>query len=139
MCSILFTNKEVSSPEKHKLLQLRGPDATNKIKLAGYTFIHNLWSLTGEFTIQPVRKNNTILLFNGEIYNYKDIDSLSPSDSYSILTAYENYGIDFVKHLKGEFALLLVDVNSVPKPQLWLDIKDVSVTSGTPGSDVHTL
>ena len=111
MCSILFTNKEVPAPDKHRLLQLRGPDATNKITLAGYTFVHNLLSLTGEFTTQPIRKNNTLLLFNGEIYNYKDIDSSSPSDSYSILTAYEHYGIDFVKHLKGEFALLLVDID----------------------------
>ena len=50
MCSILFTNKEVPAPDKHRLLQLRGPDATNKITLAGYTFVHNLLSLTGEFT-----------------------------------------------------------------------------------------
>lgn len=110
MCSILFTNKSASASE-YKLLQLRGPDATTQVSISGYTFIHNLLSLTGNFTTQPIQKNNIILLFNGEIYNYKDLDINAESDSYSVISAYQKYGIDFVKYLDGEYAFVLVDIN----------------------------
>jgi len=108
MCSILFTNKETDAA-KYKLLQLRGPDATNETSIAGYNFVHNLLSLTGDYTEQPVMKDNISVLFNGEIYNYKDLDPNATSDCHSIITAYKKYGPKFVQYLDGEYAIVLID------------------------------
>ncbi len=108
MCSILFTNKETDAA-KYKLLQLRGPDATNETSIAGYNFVHNLLSLTGDYTEQPIIKDNISVLFNGEIYNYKDLDPNATSDCHSIITAYKKYGPKFVQHLDGEYAIVLID------------------------------
>ena len=110
MCSILFTNKSTNASD-YNLLKLRGPDATTEICLAGYNFIHNLLSLTGDYTEQPIRKNGIVVLFNGEIYNYKELDPSAASDSFSIISAYEKFGPKFVKKLDGEYAIILIDTN----------------------------
>ena len=123
MCSILFSNKPVSA-DKYNLLKLRGPDATTSRSIAGYNFVHNLLSLTGEYTEQPICKDDIVLLFNGEIYNYKDLDISAKSDSYSIISAYKKYGPEFVKQLDGEYAFVLVDI----KQQLILFSTDVFKT-----------
>lgn len=112
MCSILFTNKPVELDNIDKLLLLRGPDGTSSKQYGEYTFVHTLLSLTGDFTHQPVSKDGIIVLFNGEIYNYLDLDPDATSDSYSIITAYQKYGTEFIKHLDGEFAIVLVDTNT---------------------------
>ena len=108
MCSILFTNKDTDAT-KYKLLQLRGPDATTETSIGDYNFVHNLLSLTGEYTEQPVVENDISVLFNGEIYNYKDLDPNAVSDSHSIITAYKKYGPKFVQYLDGEYAIVLID------------------------------
>ena len=110
MCSILFTNKETEA-SKYKLLKLRGPDGTTEKNISGYNFVHNLLSLTGEYTEQPVVENKIAVLFNGEIYNYKELDPKAQSDSYSIITAYKKYGPKFVQYLDGEYAIVLIDYN----------------------------
>ena len=110
MCSILFTNKKPNVND-YNLLKSRGPDATTQESIAGYYFVHNLLSLTGDFTKQPVQQDGIVLLFNGEIYNYKDLDPTAESDSYSIISTYKKYGTKFVKHLDGEYAIVLVDIN----------------------------
>ncbi len=60
---------------------------------------------------------NITVVFNGEIYNYVELKS-SLSDEYSfkthsdtevILAAYLKYGLDFVQHLNGMFAIALWD------------------------------
>ena len=112
MCSILFTNKNIDNPKVNELLKKRGPDDTTLKSVGDYNIIHNLLSLTGKITNQPVERDGIFVLFNGEIYNYLDIDSKSESDSYSIITAYQKYGNDFVKYLDGEFAIILLDTNN---------------------------
>ena len=92
MCSILFTNKEIDTHDFNYLLQKRGPDKTTSKSVAGYNIVHNLLSLTGEMTEQPVEQDGIMVLFNGEIYNYLDVDAEAKSDSYSIITAYKKYG-----------------------------------------------
>jgi asparagine synthase (glutamine-hydrolysing) len=68
---------------------------------------------------QPmVGLNQEVIVFNGEIYNYKDLKKSeshkgrifnSQSDTECILALYERYGIDFVTHLRGMFALAIWD------------------------------
>ena len=71
---------------------------------------------------QPmVAADGTVIVFNGEIYNYRELrrEALargrrfrSQSDTETILAAYEQYGLDFVHHLRGMFALAIWDSRS---------------------------
>lgn len=72
---------------------------------------------------QPMISENghVVLVYNGEVYNFKDLRChleakgygfRSHCDTEVILKAYEAYGIDFVKHLNGMFALALYDRKS---------------------------
>lgn len=75
MCSIIFTNKNITDLDYVNHYQkFRGPDATSVIEDTenGFTFVHNLLSITGELREQPFVKDNVVCIFNGEIYNYKD-------------------------------------------------------------------
>lgn len=112
MCSFYFSNQYLGNLEElNKFLKPRGPDYTNVVKVENYTLIHNLLSLTGQFTTQPLVKNNIHLLFNGEIYNFKDFDSNAKCDSDVIIDLYQRYGSEFTSKLDGEFAILILDLN----------------------------
>ena len=114
MCSFLiyflkhFSNIDVN--KVNKPLQLRGPDGTNSIDLNGYKFIHNILHLCGNKTLQPIIKDNICLLFNGEIYNYKEFGNYA-SDTLCLLDLYNKHGIEFVQKLDGEFAIIIFDFN----------------------------
>ena len=113
MCSFYFSNQYLGNLEEiNKYLKPRGPDATNLVEVDGYTLVHNLLSLTGNFTIQPLNKNGIYSLFNGEIYNFKDFDTNAKCDSEVIINLYEKYGPEFTSKLDGEFAILILDLNN---------------------------
>ena len=71
-------------------------------------YIHNLLSITGTFTPQPLIDGNICILFNGEIYNFKDLGDFD-NDTKCIIPLYKKYGPSFTQHLDGEFAITLVD------------------------------
>jgi asparagine synthase (glutamine-hydrolysing) len=59
-----------------------------------------------------------ILVFNGEIYNYRELRATlqnhghvfrTDSDTEVIIEAYIQYGLDFCKHLRGMFAFVVFD------------------------------
>ena len=62
-------------------------------------------------------KGNIWLTFNGEIYNYKELKNKlknnysfkTKTDTEVILAAYEKWGTSFVQHLKGMFAIGILD------------------------------
>ena len=109
MCGILFSSKPIKNVETIKHLQRRGPDHTEYMVINNYHFVHVLLSMTGKnFKIQPLVYENIVIMFNGEIYNFKDFGDFD-SDGECIIESYKKYGDDFVKHLDGEFALLLID------------------------------
>jgi asparagine synthetase B (glutamine-hydrolysing) len=110
MCGILFSSKKINDLEKTlQFLKKRGPDHTEYTLINNFHFIHVLLSMTGEnYTIQPFVYDDIVVMFNGEIYNFKDFGDFN-SDGECIIESYKKYGGDFVRHLDGEFALLLVD------------------------------
>lgn len=104
------------------LIAHRGPDGSGH------------WIATGEKTglthrrlsiidlsaaaAQPMgAPNHTVLTYNGEIYNYRELrQTLSnqwqfrtQSDTECILASYAAYGDDFLDHLRGMFAFALWD------------------------------
>lgn len=111
MCGILLTNRAiVNLGDALMYLEPRGPDHTSLVRRGDYTFIHTLLSITGEVTPQPFVNDSgdVMAIYNGEIYNYHEFGEV-PSDGLCLISAYEKYGDDFVCHLDGEFALVLID------------------------------
>lgn len=106
MCSILITNKKiVNLDEVNFYLKFRGPDHTSIYEKNGITFVHNLLSISGEFTPQPFVENNIVAMHNGEIYNY----GYHPSDGYSIIPTYKLFDSKFPQKFEGEFAVVVAD------------------------------
>lgn len=105
-----------------QLIAHRGPDGSGtwlrSNHAAGLT--HRRLSIIdlSDSAAQPMRaRNETVITFNGEIYNYKELRShlasswvfRSQSDTECILAAYDRYGDDCVSHLRGMFAFALWD------------------------------
>tara|TARA_R110000782_G_scaffold101678_1_gene188459 strand:- start:3058 stop:4431 length:1374 start_codon:yes stop_codon:yes gene_type:complete len=112
MCSFIFTNFKIENIERVNWFnQKRGPDITTNYKVERNYFIHNLLSITGEVGPQPLynQKEDIFCIYNGEIYNYKKLDSTAETDGQSIITQYEECGEEVFKKLDGEFAIVLVD------------------------------
>ena len=76
-CSFVVANFNCTTttawPRANYFNRWRGPDATNIAGAHGWTFVHNLLSMTGAFTLQPFLSADGMVacLFNGEIYNYR--------------------------------------------------------------------
>lgn len=111
MCSIFFSTKKQGDLETiNKFLKPRGPDSTNYDFRNGTFFIHNLLSITGAITTQPLfNEDDSIgMVFNGEIYNYKRFGDYD-NDSKCIIPLYKKHGVNFLTGLDGEFAIIIVD------------------------------
>ena len=107
MCGIYFTNENKKIDFDHKFLE-RGPNHFNKESYETFSMGHSLLSLTGDFTPQPIEKNKTKLIFNGQIYNYDR--NRFKSDSFFILDEYLKDNKEFWKRLDGEYAILIHDI-----------------------------
>jgi len=114
MCSFIVSNIALTKENKNLdyvnfYTSFRGPDLTTVRLFENFYFLHNLLSITGEFTEQPfIDYNNKIVcLYNGEIYNY-DKEKYN-SDGECLIDLYLENGISFVKDLDGEFAIVLFD------------------------------
>ncbi len=111
MCSFLFTDKEVLDLHNvNYFMRFRGPDATNLVDVNGYTFVHNILSITGEFRQQPFidYDEQIVCIYNGEIYNYEEFGTYT-SDGECLIPLYKQFGENFIRKLDGEFAIVLVD------------------------------
>lgn len=152
MCSFLITTKKYD--EKlfrfaNEKQQRRGPDATSIIEFDNFVFIHNLLSITGEYTEQPFfnRDKTKIAIFNGEIYNAKEFTD-QPSDGYSIIPAYETFGEKFASKLDGEFAICVIDkiknvmiitTDTFGTKPLWLSIENGEIAISSYKSAINNL
>ena len=111
MCSFLFTDKKVEDIEyTNYFMKFRGPDSTTSIDVNGYTFIHNILSITGDYIEQPFVdfEDQIVCVYNGEIYNYDSFGNYQ-SDGECLIPLYKKYGEKFITELDGEFAIVLVD------------------------------
>lgn len=99
--------------------QHRGPDSLGFEVRSPLILGHNRLSILdlSDLAAQPMTKENITLLFNGEIYNYKELkneqhfDCESSGDTEVIIHLYQRYGKKAFKMLSGEFAIALVDWN----------------------------
>jgi asparagine synthase (glutamine-hydrolysing) len=65
---------------------------------------------------QPIERDNCVLVCNGEIYNYRELnqkhgfENVTKSDCEVIIPLYKKFGLDhFTRELDGEFAFILYD------------------------------
>jgi asparagine synthetase B (glutamine-hydrolysing) len=101
-----------SLPIANIAAQVRGPDETNVIHTHGAHFVHHLLHLTGQYTAQPFIQGDCVCVFNGEIYNYQEFGSYL-TDGACLIDLYQQYGLDFVSHLDGEFAIVILTPDSL--------------------------
>ncbi len=120
MCAVFGIIGEFNASLARKALSLlehRGPDYCGVIEENGLFFAHNRLSIIdlNSKSHQPMRHNKILLSFNGEVYNYKALKKelifpfQSDSDSEVLIAAYLKWGVDFVNHLVGMFAIALLD------------------------------
>lgn len=130
MCGIYGTtfsyNREVIE-RKLELMKFRGPNYTGIKEFDVYpdiklTFGHVRLSILDldARSNQPFVYNNSIsIVFNGEVYNYKelteqylsDVTLRTTSDTEVICAMYEKFGKDCVNYLNGMFAYVIYDKN----------------------------
>ena len=126
ICGIAFNDHGIEADENRiqtmmGMLAHRGPDEEGLIIKPGAALgFRRLSIIDLETGNQPFSNEDGIIftVCNGEIYNYKELRSRlagmghrfrSRSDSEVIVHLYEEYGLDFVKHLQGMFAIALWD------------------------------
>jgi len=124
MCGICgFNWTDSALVERMKaLLVHRGPDDHGSYVADGISLGHRRLSIVdlSDSGRQPLSNEDgsVWITFNGEIYNHAQLRAVlegkghvfrSRSDTEAIVHAYEEYGLDFVKHLTGMFALGIWD------------------------------
>ena len=119
MCGILGTNfLSDNFSNSLDLLNNRGPDYKNFIKIDNNEFGHTRLAIIdlNEEANQPMIFDDIVLVFNGEIYNYKELfhveqlNCKTSSDSEVIIRLYQKYGFDFLNKLNGMFAFCIYDI-----------------------------
>ncbi len=125
MCGIcgFYSHSQFSSQDELKnmanSLNHRGPDADGFLCNQTVGLAHKRLSILdlSEHANQPMESHSKryTIVFNGEIYNYKDIAKKlntsfkTNSDTEVILEAFEAWGTDFVTKLNGMFSIAIYD------------------------------
>ncbi len=119
MCGILGTNfisTDFNSALEH--LNNRGPDYSSFTKIENKMFGHTrlaIIDLDNEAN-QPMVYDEILIVFNGEIYNYKELikeENLlckTASDTEVIIRLYQKYEESFLNKLNGMFSFCLYDI-----------------------------
>lgn len=110
----------------------RGPDGSKEMNFGKVYLGHNRLSIIDLSTDadQPLKSINSdaYLIFNGEIYNYKElrkelsgINFKTNSDTEVLLEGYLKFGIDFFRKLRGIYSFSIFDNRSEPKLVMYRD------------------
>lgn len=120
MCGILavFNSKRNLNELKQAQYEMihRGPDYQSSKNFNSKIFLgHNRLSILdlNPRSNQPFTKNELTIVFNGEIYNYKELivehnlDVFTSSDTEVILMMFKKYGSEMLKFFNGMFAFII--------------------------------
>ena len=119
MCGIIGTNFLSNKFDKSlELLNHRGPDFQKSVKIENKQFGHTRLAIIDldEEANQPMIFDDILLVFNGEIYNYKELihvehlEYKTKSDSEVLIRLYQKYGFDFLNKLNGMFSFCIYDM-----------------------------
>lgn len=127
MCGIsglIYINNTYYNKEEIKqindLIKHRGPDAEGFYYGNNFAFGHRRLSIIdlSNESNQPMVKNNLVVTYNGEIYNYIEIKEElqkkgyafnTKSDTEVILAAYKHWGKNCVEHFNGMWSFAIYD------------------------------
>lgn len=113
-------DEEIIKKMNSKLVH-RGPDAQDSLVFDNVAFGFSRLSIIGlENGMQPITNEdgNLVLVCNGEIFNYIEIREelrqkghlfKTESDVEVIIHLYEEFGLDFIDKMNGQFAFALYD------------------------------
>lgn len=124
MCGLFFSCNlsEVNKNWIRESLIHRGPDFYNQLEIINKNY--NIFMSHSRLKIidlsdqanQPMFDDSVYLIFNGEIFNYKELtkehslNCKTKSDTEVIFLMYRKYGEDFFKYLDGMFAIVILDL-----------------------------
>lgn len=123
ICGFNWSEKKLIE-EMAAIISHRGPDQSGSFVDNGVSLGHRRLSIIdlSDKGIQPMHNEDEsiFIVYNGEIYNFKDLKGTleknghsfqSDTDTEVIIHAYEEWGIDCVKRLRGMFAFAIWDSN----------------------------
>jgi asparagine synthase (glutamine-hydrolysing) len=111
-----FNNNVALAENANKIQQHRGPDNQAVWSDDYIALAHQRLSIIdlSDAGNQPLHKHNLAIIFNGEIYNYKELQQkletekqvkfISASDTEVVLEMYRNYGVECLNYFIGMFA-----------------------------------
>ena len=121
IAGILGAEDGTRVPEMTAALRHRGPDHQSTVARphahVGAARLRIVDLTAGDQPLVSAR-TGAVLVFNGEIYNYRELRSVlsarghrfdTATDSEVVLRAYEEYGWRCVEHLRGMYAFAIVD------------------------------
>jgi asparagine synthase (glutamine-hydrolysing) len=96
------------------LIKHRGEDYQNILEFNKGVFGFNRLAIENiNKNLQPLKVENKVFVFNGEIYNYKELIkkyNLNANTEIEVIAKlWDRFGIDFVKLLDGMFAIAIFD------------------------------
>ncbi len=116
MCAIFGILGDNEKRVKSALEQMihRGREFSDVKKVKGAVFGFNRLAIENiEINNQPLKKGNKLFVFNGEIYNYKELirkfNLPAKTEIEVIAHLWDKMGVDFVKCLDGMFAIAIFD------------------------------
>ncbi|RYC51420.1 asparagine synthase (glutamine-hydrolyzing) [Flagellimonas olearia] len=123
MCGIYLTNiqyDDTTVKQKLNSISFRGPDHTGIKKVNQVTLGHLRLSILDldPRSNQPMAEDHLEIVFNGEIYNYKDLKAdlakigynfNTESDTEVLLLGYKEWGKDILSRINGMFAFSIYD------------------------------
>lgn len=119
MCGIVGCNYIPNVDFKSIVQQLhhRGPDFSDVKTIQGNAFGHTRLSIIdlNEEANQPMMFDDILIVFNGEIYNYKELikeenlTCITQSDTEVLIRLYQKYQEDFLNKLNGMFSFCIYD------------------------------
>ena len=128
MCGIagIIKNNTITQIDKKKLsfmlkaIKHRGPDSSGTyIKNNIAIGMNRLAIIDINNGNQPIKDNNNIIIFNGEIYNFENLKKKyfskekfkTNTDTEVLLKGYNKFGINFFKKCNGIFTFCIIDHN----------------------------
>ena len=95
----------------------RGPDGSGVHRFAEGGLVHRRLAILdlSPANAQPFERNGLVLVYNGELYNYRELrqelarDFRTTGDTEVVLAAYERWGVDCFRRFNGMWALAILD------------------------------
>ena len=111
--------KKINLEESANLIFHRGPDTTSIEYKENYSVAFNRLSIidVSHDGMQPFKTQDVTIYFNGEIYNYIElqkqyISEFTPktrADGEILPFLYKKYGINFLHKVNGMFSIVIFD------------------------------